>query len=59
MSFVNDDHIVQFWEYAWEKLTCVGSNRKKHWLMIEDFNEITGNHKKMWEIEVDYIFSPF
>ncbi|KAL1201041.1 hypothetical protein V5N11_022563 [Cardamine amara subsp. amara] len=46
MSFVYGDHEVTFRDLEWDQLTTVGSNRKASWIMIGDFNELTGNQEK-------------
>ncbi|KAL1191046.1 putative ribonuclease H protein [Cardamine amara subsp. amara] len=46
MSFVYGDHVATSRDLVWEQLTRIGSTRKASWIMIGDFNELTGNQEK-------------
>lgn len=46
MTFVYVDPVVRHRDLVWERLSRMSTTRSKAWFMIEDFNEITGNHEK-------------
>ncbi|KAF8050412.1 hypothetical protein N665_1970s0001 [Sinapis alba] len=46
ITFVYGDPVVEYREYVWERLTRMSLNCRNVWLMIGDFNKITGNHEK-------------
>lgn len=40
------DPAINCREYFWEQLTRIGIYRSNPWFIIEDFNELMGNHEK-------------
>lgn len=52
MLFMYGNPVAKSREFVWEQLSSISINTKAPWLMIRDFNELTGNHKKkggnMW-----------
>lgn len=49
MTFLYGDPAVRYWDLVWERLSHMSTTRNKAWFMIENFNEITGNHEKREE----------
>lgn len=60
ITFVYGDPVVEYRENVWERLTRMSLNRYGPWLMLGDFNAITGNHeKKGGRKRPDASFIPF
>lgn len=60
ITFVYGDLIVEYREHVWDRLTEMSLTRKGPWLMLGDFNDITGHHeKKSRRKRPDTSFIPF
>ena len=60
ITFVYGDPVVECRENVWERLTRMSLTRNGAWLMLGDFNDITGNHeKKGGRRRPDSSFMPF
>lgn len=46
ISFFYGNPVVKFREKVWETLTRIDIQRLEPWLMIGNFNKLTGNHEK-------------
>lgn len=46
MTFVYGDPVSEYRGKVWDHLNDLSVNRREAWLLIGDFNEITGNHEK-------------
>ena len=46
VTFVYGDPVVEYREHVWDRLTGMSLTRNGLWLMLGDFNDITGHHEK-------------